>query len=125
MTTPINPAISAGARALAEAEHALQRASPALGSAETYLATICDRIAELGTQRADIAARRSRGDHEPDDAGRLALIAVDIEGLEGMAPDADGRIAAARRPVEAATACDRHTPAPNSPRRRRRRWKLR
>ena len=103
MTAFTNPAITAQARAVAEAEQALQRASPALSSAETYLATIRDRIAELGTQRADIAARRSRGDHEPDDAGRLALIAVDIEGLEGMVPDADGRIAAARRPVEAAT----------------------
>ena len=108
MSTPINPAIAAHARALAEAEHALQRASPALSSAETYLATIRDRIAELGMQRAAIVSRRAAGDQQPDDAGQLTLIAADIEGLEAMAPDADARIAAARLPVQTATHAVNH-----------------
>ena len=111
MTATMHPAIAAGARALAEAESTLHHASGTLASADAARDNIDTRIADLVTQRAAIIIRRTSGDRQPDDGSRLALIAVDIDGLQAMIPDADAVSAAARLPVQTAQHAMEHARA--------------
>ena len=108
MNAPTIPAITIHAHALANAERTHRQGNEALIAAKAHLALIHDRIVALVAQRAAIVDRRAAGDPQPDDAGALALITADIEGLEAMKPDAEAVIAAARYPVQAASQAIEH-----------------
>ncbi len=91
------------ARQVADAEARQQRAARQLEAATAELSTAQARTADLTTERASIVARRARGQVEPDDAGRLALLAADLEALAGIEAEALARVEAARGPYDLAS----------------------
>ncbi len=94
--------IEGAARQVAVAAAASQKASAALAKAEAHRQRITDRITAKDAERAAIVSRRVRGKHDPDDAGALALIEADREGLSQMLVAADTDVAAAHGPAEQA-----------------------
>ena len=97
-----NPAILAATRQIAASVAQHQKAADALVAAEAARHRVVERIAALDASRADIIARRQRGEVLPDDGPSLALIGADREALAAMLPDADGVVNAARAPVQVA-----------------------
>jgi hypothetical protein len=97
-----NPAIVAAARQIAAAAAQHDKAADGLACARAARARIADRIAALDASRGEIIARRQRGEVLPDDGGQLALISADREALAAMIPDADGVVASALMPAQAA-----------------------
>ena len=96
MTTTATFAPTATTVAAAE-QHAAE-ADRNAAHAEARIAVLRQRIASADAARAEIASRRNTGDHHPDDAGNLALIALDREGLVSLLAEAD----AAAAPIRAA-----------------------
>lgn len=90
------------AAAIAEAELAAERTATAFREAEDRRDQIAGRIQTLAERRSEIIARRQSGDEQPDDAGMLALIAADTEGLQRLAADANAVVKEAQSAVEAA-----------------------
>ena len=99
-TTP--PAITAAAHAVATAQARHDAAAAALAEAEGAIAKISERIAALEQDRQAIAARRARGEHQADDGARLELARMDLEGLAGIAAEAEAEAADRRQRAEAA-----------------------
>jgi len=97
-----NPVIVAAARQIAAAAAQHEKAADGLACARAARARIADRIAVLDASRGEIIARRQRGEVLPDDGGQLALISADREALAAMVFDADGVVASALAPVQAA-----------------------
>ncbi len=95
-----NAALVVAAHALAAAERRRKEAAAALTEVEARAERIRGRTAALECERAAIIARRQRGQQEPDDGPRLALIAADLDGLAALQRDADAAVEAARRPAE-------------------------
>jgi hypothetical protein len=97
-----NAVIVAAARHIAAAVAEHEKAAGALENAQAARQRIIDRLAALDSKRTEIVTRRQGGNTHPDDAGQLALIAADKEGLVAMLPDADAVVASALAPVQAA-----------------------
>jgi hypothetical protein len=97
-----NPVIVATARQIAAAVAQHEKAAVAFEGARAARQRIVDRLGALDAKRAEIIARRQRGEVEPNDGGELALISADQEGLTAMLPDATAIVTAARAPVQAA-----------------------
>lgn len=101
-TTPtIPPAITAAAGFVASATARLDAAKAALQAAEKSAAAVRVRVAALGAERAAIIQRRAGGTHEDSDAGSLALIAADLEGLAPLVAEADAAVAEAHNKAAA------------------------
>ena len=100
-TTTIAPAIAAAAGFVASATARLEMATAALSEAEDAARHVRDRIAALTAERQTIVQRRAAGQSQQSDAGRLALIAADLEGLAAIASETDAAAAAEHAKVEA------------------------
>jgi hypothetical protein len=100
--------IQAAAFALERATAELTEANAALDAAKVLADRISGQIAALKEARDTIIARRSVGDHREGDAGQLALIQADTEGLQPMAADANAALAVARKAVTDSTAARQH-----------------
>ncbi len=98
-TTP--PAITAAAGAIAAATARLDTATVALAEAEKSATNVRARTTALEAERQAIVQRRANGQHEEGDAGRLALIAADLEGLMPLRAEAEAAVTVARQKVEA------------------------
>lgn len=96
----VNPAIQAAALQLAQAEAWGERTAEPLAAANEKYERIQARIADLDRQRADLIARRQRGEQHPDDAANMTLIDADREGLAVLLNEAGAAVVAARRPHE-------------------------
>lgn len=99
--TDIPPAIAGAASFVASASARLEAATRALADAEAAERKVRGRIAALEQERAAIAARRARGEHQHDDGGRLELIRLDLEGLITIAAEAEADVTEVRQKVEA------------------------
>lgn len=100
-TTTIPPAITVAAGYIATATARLSAATAALTEAEAADRKVRDRMAALTTERQAIIARRAGGQHGDGDAGHLALIAADIEGLASIVGEAEAAVTTERVKVEA------------------------
>jgi hypothetical protein len=94
--TPTDSAIAAAAQQLAGAEAAAAKTSAAMKDTQDQRDRLAGRIADLDAQRAAIISRRAGGHKEADDGSRLALLAADLEGLNGLLVGADQQIAVKR-----------------------------
>jgi chromosome segregation ATPase len=83
------------AEAIVAAEAEVDPAAAAVEAARVEHEKIVSRVAALTAERAEIVARRARGDARADDGPALALLAADLEGLEGLRPDAEAVLASA------------------------------
>jgi chromosome segregation ATPase len=77
------------AATVASAEQHAAEADRNAAHAEANIAVIRQRIASADSARAEIAARRNAGEHHHDDAGNLALIGLDREGLVALLAEAE------------------------------------
>jgi chromosome segregation ATPase len=100
-TTTIPPAIATAASFVASATARLETANAALAQAEAEARQVRARIATLEQERAAIIARRASGQHEHEDAARLALLAADSEGLAGIVTETEATVTAKRLAAEA------------------------
>jgi chromosome segregation ATPase len=100
-TNTIPPAIATAAGFVASATGRLETANAALAQAEAEDRKVRDRIAALTAERHAIVQRRAGGQHDDGDAGRLALVAADLEGLATIASEAEAAVAAERAKAEA------------------------
>jgi hypothetical protein len=97
-TTP--PAITAAAGFVASATARFEAAKGAQEAAQKNAAAVRSRVAALEAERADIVRRRTAGQQDEGDAGRLTLIAADLEGLGPLVAEAEAAVAEARRKAE-------------------------
>jgi len=105
LTEPVAPQAAQfqhAAEHVARAEAAAEQTTAALRAAQAKLDQIDGRVGALQTERANIIARRTTGNTEPDDAAKVALIDADREGLAGLRRDAGAAVASARQVAEAA-----------------------
>jgi hypothetical protein len=100
-TTTIPPAIATAASFVASATGRLETANAALAQAEAEDRKVRDRIAALTAERQAILQRRAGGQHEHDDAPRLALLDADAEGLASIAAETEAAVTAKRLATEA------------------------
>ena len=98
-----SPAVIAAAQHLAAAEQDAAEADQTSAHVEAQVNVLRQRIASANSAKAEIAARRNAGQHHPDDAGNLALIALDREGLVDLLAQAE----AAATPLRTAAAAAR------------------
>ena len=99
------------AAAVAAAEQQAAEADRNAAHAEANIAVLRRRVASADAAKAEIAARRNAGEHHPDDAGNLALITLDREGLAALVAEAEAAAAparAARNAARQALASARH-----------------
>ena len=101
VTDTIPPAIATAAGFVASATGRLETSSIALAEAVAMERQVRDRIAALTAERQAIVQRRAGGQHDDDDAGRLALIAADLEGLSLIFGEAEAAVTAERAKAEA------------------------
>jgi hypothetical protein len=94
--------IKHAARTLADAQARADKAHAAHKLAAGHEAKVRERIAALDAERAEIVSRRPRGDQRDGDAGRLAILAADIEGLGTIACEAAAETARLMEPAAAA-----------------------
>jgi len=94
--------VASAARAVAEAAAAIEESRPPLDAATAHRDKIAARLDALELERQEIIRRRASGDEHADDAGRLALIAADTEGLRALLAQAEQAVAAPRQAVEQA-----------------------
>lgn len=99
--TTVPPAITTAAGFVASATARLDAATTALTEAEGTERRVRDRIAALTAERQAIVQRRAGGQSQESDAGRLALIAADLEGLAAIASEAEAAATGERVKVEA------------------------
>ena len=99
-TIPTPPAITAAAGFVASATARLDAANATLAEAEAAGQRARARVAALEQERQAITARRAGGTHEDGDAGRLALIAADTEGLAPLVAEAQAVASVARQKAE-------------------------
>ena len=92
-TTTPSPAITAAAAHLAAAEQDAAEAGQISARAEAQVNVLRQRIATADGAKAAIAARRNAGDHRNADAGELALLALDREGLVALLSEAEAAVA--------------------------------
>lgn len=83
-----SPVLAQAAREVAIAEDGRSAAAAALDRAQGEVSAVEQRIASLTARRAAIAERRTAGHVEPDDAGEVALIAADLDGLSNLLREA-------------------------------------
>ncbi|UKJ74243.1 hypothetical protein [Azospirillum brasilense] len=93
----VNSAIHAVALQLAQTEAWVERTAEPLAAANKKYERIQIRMADLDRQRADLIARRQRGEQHPDDAANMTLIDADREGLAALLEEASAAVAAARK----------------------------
>jgi chromosome segregation ATPase len=94
--------IADAAFAVSTAHAHVQRASAELAAANAQYDQIAERVAALDATRAEIIARRQRGNLQPDDGAQLELAAADREGLSGILAEAEAVVTAARGPGQEA-----------------------
>jgi chromosome segregation ATPase len=104
----IDGTIQAAAAALERATAELTDANATLDAAKVLADRIAGQLAVLGETRDAIIARRSAGDHREGDAGQLALIQADTEGLQPMAAEANAALAVARKAITDRTGSRQH-----------------
>lgn len=95
-----SPAVAAASKHLAHAEAHAADADCEAAHVEANVAVLRQRIASADSAKASIAARRQAGHHHPDDAGNLALVGLDREGLVALLAEAEvtgGPVAHRRR----------------------------
>lgn len=91
--------------AVATARQHQERAKAVLEQAEAYSGNVSERIAAKHAEKGEIAKRRAAGKGEDDfDAGRLTLIASDLDALNELLAAAERDVKAAQANVEAAGA---------------------
>jgi hypothetical protein len=95
----VDGTILAAAAALERATAELTEANATLDAAKVLADRISGQLATLKETRDTIVNRRSAGDHREGDAGQLALIQADTEGLQPMAAEANAAVAVARKAV--------------------------
>ncbi len=79
---------------------------PAKGASD-QLAVLVERRDSLAQRRADIGRRRMVGEEHPDDLATVALIALDIEGLDSLIAEARTTASSAQAKLEAGNAAVR------------------
>ena len=94
--------LAAGLVALSES--AVTVTAPPLGAAIDHAQKIQGRIDAITIEREQIRSRRAAGEHQPDDAGRIALLDMDAASLREMLPDADARVSEAQQAHQVASA---------------------
>ncbi len=98
-----NSAIDQAAAALAEARVTADQTAAVLADATAVLDNLVARIGALETERTEIVTSRRAGANDPAHGARLALLAVDLEGLQEIAAGAERDVAAARAAHDEAT----------------------
>jgi hypothetical protein len=98
----MTPEINAAAGALAEARLGADRAAAVSVEAAEHRDEIRGRISALESDRSAIAAERQGGIDNPAHGPRLAVIAVDLEGLGHILTEANQAVAAAAAEVKKA-----------------------
>jgi hypothetical protein len=99
-----NNNIHAAADALAHAKHAETERNHDAAAAQASRDRIAGRVAALEGERQAIAARRASGHGDDDaDGSRLALIALDLDGLASIRVRAETDLSAARHQAQEAT----------------------
>ncbi len=92
-TTTPSPSVTAAAAHLAAAEQDAAEAGQTSAHAEAQMNVLRQRIATADGAKAAIAARRNTGDRRDADAGELALLALDREGLVALLAEAQAAVA--------------------------------
>lgn len=101
MPTTDNDLLRAGEQ-IAVAEQRLNAAKAALSAAEVERDAVAARIRKLDAVRAEIVARRQRGETRGDDGAVLELAAADREGLAAILAEREAAVAAAQAPAQTA-----------------------
>jgi chromosome segregation ATPase len=94
--------ISDAAVSVAEAHAHVGRTSAELAAATAEHDKITERVAALDAKRAEIIARRQRGETQRDDGAQLELITADRQGLSSILDEAEAAVNAARGPFQKA-----------------------
>ncbi len=94
---PYAKQIEALAAELADEVMTANTAAEAVAAAEDYQASISGRVSALAVQREAIVSRRGTGTKDANDGAALALIQVDLEGLQPILEEAAQRVADAQR----------------------------
>jgi chromosome segregation ATPase len=102
MTDIVNPAITAAAQHVAQAEIEAQEKTQAHREIENEVTAMRARLADFEVRRRDIGVRRAAGDQRDADGADLALIAADAEALAAILTRREADVAAARAQAEAA-----------------------
>jgi hypothetical protein len=104
----VDGTILAAAAALERATAELTEANTTFDTARLVADRISGQLAALKETRDTIVNRRSAGDHREGDAGQLALIQADTEGLQPLATEANASLGVARKGVTDRTAARQH-----------------
>ena len=98
----MNTELNIAARNVVLADEQVARLAEPLTAAKVALDKIRARIEALHGARQSIIQRRQGGIEQDDDAGRLALIVADSEGLAELLSEADAAVDAAEGPAQEA-----------------------
>jgi len=99
---PIQDNLEALAAEIETTKTDARQAAAVFAEVKDYRDQVAGRIVDLAGQRAVIVTRRAGGDFHADDGTQLALLAADIEGLQGMLVDADAALVTAAAQQEQA-----------------------
>lgn len=87
---------------IAAAERAAERAATELREVEQRRDQVAERLRVLAERRNTIIVRRQSGQEQPDDAGELALIAADTDGLQALMIEANAAVTNAQTGADTA-----------------------
>lgn len=96
--------IQSAAVAVVEAEAEAERTTAARQAAEAKVDELRERLVALEQRKGEIIARRQQADCRDSDAGDLALIAADSEGLASLLAEANAAFVSIRQAAETAGA---------------------